>query len=332
MITLFHKIALAFSAWLVLLPCGGPGPAQGNTGLEEYKLVRQWEVPIGTSTELALCPDGSIFLLNERGAIRTIKADGTEPHSAVTDPSIKHALHIACDRQGRLYVLDKQLRVFGSDAGATLSLITSIQPKVHLVGPFLVAPNGSIYGFTADRMVVAIDQHGAVETFSSTYQPPPIVTSAPDPIPAPDMSAPHGDPVPVPGMLSWDETRNRLIYSLFGDNGVHFLNPSNPSDSLKISRRSPISSLRRQGKVVNLADGNFAALLLEKSEIADASNRYYLYILDGSLEPAAKPVPAEGVTALIGSSDDGSLCFLQAQRQGFKLIKERLVSISTPAS
>ena len=299
-------------------------PLVGRQSPHEFKLGAKWDFtfhgdPLGFS--LAVCPDGTVYAIHDR-ELEIVSSDG---HLTASNPqnglSIKRS-PIACDSQKRLIVADHALSVFELDAEGKATQISSVPLKIP-VSRVLAAPDGSIYAITADHPSLVLIQPSGKEVLLKEHKYPYSYT------------IPLAGSVPASAgcALAWDASRQRLAFMLPGQGEIEFFeepksgagrnaNPPSTGPNSYACGLLPLTNL------VSLPNGQFARTRTYTSELADAFNKTYVEILDGSLALLGQ-IPANGFGFLIGSPDDGSLYFVafRDSRENTLTITKRILAI-----
>jgi hypothetical protein len=309
---------------VALLPVGA-FPQTNGSFPHRFKLETRWEATVqsnGLSFSLAACPDGTVFAMYDQN-LKVIGTDG----KTIEDDSLAtmgvSVAPIACDAQKKLFVADNQLSIFEPRTQGGFKLASKAPLKVF-VARMLVARDGLIYAITAEAepSLIAISDSGK-EVLLREENPP---ASAPRLMITAASSEDRGCG------LAWDGVQHRLAYIFPEESKIEFWKET--EDVLKRTALPGSKQFEplvcpplRQSDLVSLPNGRFARTRIETSEIADVYDRRYLDVLDGSLNPVARPVPTDD--ALFGSSDDGSLYFVSLRDNRMSITKQELVEDDT---
>ena len=311
------RIACASALLVALQPA--PASAQPDISLvSRFRLETTWEIALPENASILLrfatCPDGSVYALSSQ-TLDEISPDGK---IVASDSTIESGWSIACDGRRRLFVAGSQLSIFEPLPQGTFRQISTAPLKV-LVARLLVAPDGSIYGITAEPKpsLITISDSGE-EVLLRKGQLPDFEASVTPGLPYPEERS---------CALAWDTVGDRLAYTLPGQSTEFW------HEGKEVSSKKPLSAPKHplsdrclpplQPSLVSLPNGQFARTRTERSEIADALDQGYLDVLDRSLKLIARPVPIDAV--LFGSSDDGSLYFVSFHAKVATIAKRTLI-------
>jgi hypothetical protein len=310
-----------FSTLCLLLTGGSLLGAQSSE--PDYRLTTKWELtlhgnPFGFS--FALCSDGTLYAIHDR-EFQKISSDGKLVGSGSVAPAMPRAA--ACTAQGNLVLADHEISIFDVGPQGNLNKISS-GPLTVGISRLLVGSDGSIYGITSNEQpyVVLLSPTGNEEIVASkTYH--------------------RALPIPVAEDhecdLIWDRSRSQVAYVLPGEPTVEFLQPKKTlrrakSQSALIPSYDHACGSTLSGAVVGLPDGGVARTETVKSEIADVFTRNFLEVLDSSSRQVGRPISAEGIGSLFGSTNGGSLYFissLDVRDNSLKVIKREMIEVNS---
>ncbi len=290
----------------------------------DYQLTTKWELtlrgyPLGFS--FALCSDGSLYAIHY-SEFQVISSDGKLVGSDSIAPAMLRA-PAACTSEGHLALADRELSIFDVGSQGKLNKISSGSLK-SAVSRLLVAPDGAIYGITADEhpSLVRISPLGKEEILVTKKYYPSFILLPPE-----DHQCD----------LIWDRNRQQLAYLLPAQQTIEFLQ-ANTSPGKKKSE--PVSTdwsghaceFIPITAVADLPSGGFVRTEILKSEIADVFNKTFLEVLDSSSKQVARPISTEGMGFLLGSTNDGSLYFVSIGNlgeDGLKVVRRELIEVSS---
>ena len=290
-----------------------------------FKLGTKWELTLHGNPlnfSMAVCPDGTIYAVAD-GELHVVSSDGnliaSDPKSSI--PTVRTP--IACDSRKRLIVGGSALSIFQLDQDGKPTQISSVPLKVA-VSRVLEAPDGSVYAITADvhPALILISPSGK-EVLLKDHKYPAFTI----------RFGQRDEPASPECALAWDTSGQRLAFVLPGQGQIEFLEASKSGSTRNANSPSTgpdpyACGLLPLTNVVSLPNGGFARTRIYQSEIADAFNKTYVEILDGSLALLAQ-IPANGFGFLVGSSDDGSLYFVafRDSRENTLTITKRILAI-----
>ncbi len=277
-------------------------PRQGHS--RNYDFVKQWGSSLGGQQHtwnIAVCPGGEIYVVDEEGGAKFIGSDGKLVFEQPQVATPSRRTPVACGPQNQLYVFDGLLKTLSKTPAGKLRLESSTRLP-YLALELLAAPDGSAYVLGVDHPLRYVIAQIPTQSTGWRVLADGVVSSL---VGAARVA-----------ILDWDPHNRRIIYVLPGDPEIRFLDPkaSLPAKGVRSysSGAGPFVPSAEWLGLAILSNGNFLAQRRSKSEIADVFDSERLVLLNPTQEVLWSADKDVNFGVLLGASSDGGLYFLSS--------------------